>query len=109
VNRLGNGLKMLKSTIGEDMSDLDSRLLNVEAELGSQPRDSVLENCASVWDGLTFLASQIEDVAKDHVLTKDTITAALDAVDGRVARAIDSKVNARQSKWEKSTKIWKRA
>jgi len=47
VNRLGSGLKRLKGTVGEDLFDLDSKWLTVDANLGQKPRDCGLDDCAS--------------------------------------------------------------
>lgn len=93
VNKLGSGLRTLKGTVGEDLFDLDHKLLTVDANLGRRPRDCGLEDCASAWDGLAFLASQVKEVGKAQAQAKDSFTSSMESMDNKlstsVARAAD--------------------
>jgi len=82
VNKLGSGLRHLKSTVGEDLVESDHKLLTVDASLGRKPRDCGFEDCASAWDGLALMASQVKELGKDQVLTKDNIQTALESIGG---------------------------
>ncbi len=84
VNKLGSGLRHLKSTVGENLFESDHKLLTVDANLGRKPRGCGFENCASAWDGLAFMASQVKELGKDQVLAKDNIQTALESIDNRV-------------------------
>jgi hypothetical protein len=88
VNRLGSGLKRLKVTVGQDLFDLNSKWLTVDANLGRKPRDCGLDDCASAWDGLAFLASQVKELEKAEDQARDDTVRTLETIDSRVTTGV---------------------
>jgi hypothetical protein len=88
VSKLGSGLRSLKSTVNEELTDLEFKLLGVDARMGSTLENAGFEDCASAWDGLMLLQSNLQEMAKNNETVKDTVTTALDSIDGKISRAI---------------------
>jgi len=59
VNKLGASLRALRDTVGDDMFEMEDKILSVDACLGRQPTRSDLDDFASAWDGIAFLSSEV--------------------------------------------------
>jgi len=64
VNKLGGQVHNLRSMISEDLAHVDTRVLDLDARLGSAPARCGFEDCGTVWDGLSLLQSLISDLTR---------------------------------------------
>jgi hypothetical protein len=57
IQRLGGNLRVLKSMVAEDFLDVDTKVLNINASVGTPPGGSDCEECGTIWDGLIWVNS----------------------------------------------------
>jgi hypothetical protein len=55
VNKLAAGYRSLRASIGDDLESLETKLVNVETNLGSALPMLGFDDCISAWDGLALL------------------------------------------------------
>jgi hypothetical protein len=89
VNKLGTGLRMLKANVGEDVYDLDSKILSVDAALGRCPGSSGLEECGSAWDGILYVANQVREVSRECTEMQRSMSSVSSDLDSRVAAVLN--------------------
>ena len=88
VGKLGAGLRALKVSVGEDLYDLDSKLLALDAALGASPGRFGLEECGSAWDGIALVANQVKEVTKDHIEMQRSISTLTGDLETRITTAV---------------------
>ena len=61
VNQTIRGLRTLGLAVGEDMDEVDEKVLKVEALIGRAGKDAGFEDFGSVWDGLCMLRGAADE------------------------------------------------
>jgi hypothetical protein len=73
VNKMNGVISSLRSSVIEDLIDLDDKILSVDARIGLKPQGMAgLDECGSVWDGLIYLTSEVQDIVKHLAEVKRT-------------------------------------
>jgi len=83
LQRLGGGLRNLKSLVTEDFAEVDSKMLGIEAGLGQQPEMKDFEDCGTLWDGLVLLNSRMKDMTQELKVLCTDATAKASEVEAR--------------------------
>jgi hypothetical protein len=63
VNKLGSQVQNLRSMVLEDLEDVDTKVMDLDARVGSPPARAGIDDCGTVWDGLSLLKSLITDLS----------------------------------------------
>jgi hypothetical protein len=64
VNKLASVTGKLRTAVGEDLEALESKILDVNASLGSIPKIQPFQDCISAWDGLTYANHGISNLTQ---------------------------------------------
>jgi len=74
LNKANAQIKSLKGMIVDDMAELEGKMLEVDARVGTAPVHGGFEDCGTVWDALSLLKSSIGDLSeKCTVVSKEEL------------------------------------
>jgi hypothetical protein len=83
LNKVGGQVQTLKTLVGEDISELEGKILDVDARLGLV--QGGFEDCGTVWDALSQLKSMLADLTGK---VADVNRGEIDRLSGRVDQLV---------------------
>jgi hypothetical protein len=65
IKQIGSAFLKIKRFIGDDVDILQTKSSVVDSHIGNLPQSAGLEDCLSVWNGITFLHQGFQDISND--------------------------------------------
>jgi hypothetical protein len=90
INKIGSSVHALRGTMSEDIGDLESKLLDVDARVGTLPLQGGFEDCGTLCDGLSQLWSHRTDLVAKCDALKAAFVGEVNAASSRLSNQIQS-------------------
>ncbi len=92
MNKLTSTMKAFKVAEMQDFEDVDVKVLGLDARVGQKPSElDRFDDCAMVWDGLTFLHGSMQELMASHSQIKQMVATfspqAVETIMGEIAKA----------------------
>ena len=84
VNRLSHLLTKTRSTFGIEVCEVEDKLLKLDARVGVPPPGQKFEDCGSVWDGLSMIENNTQELKSSVDEVKTSSLAATQNLGGSI-------------------------